>query len=317
MKFRNLILITLVFILSCESSETSLDLRSRVRRLTLDNGMKVLLLKRQGAPVFSTQMKLKVGNIEEEEGSYGLAHFFEHMAFKGTKKIGTKDFAAEKKVMDEIDTVGTMIVALKKQGKTEADEEFSKLLKKRRELEKKHSDLMVKNEFTQTLQRNGGVSLNATTSNDFTTYYVSLPANKMEMWAYMESQRFINPVMRGFFTEVDVVAEERRMRIDNTPQGRLYEALVGKAFDNSPYKTVVIGPPEDIQHYTPKVAQAFYDKYYIPSRMVLSIVGNFELDEGEKIVRKYFSAIPAKEDPVKKFAEQKFDKSFPRSVEMK
>jgi len=276
----------------------------------------VLMLKRQGAPVFSTQIKVKVGNAEEEKGSYGLAHFFEHMAFKGTDKIGTNNYKKEKVILDQVFEIGTKIVKLRQQGMD--PKELEPLLKKRKELEALQQQYIVKNEFTQTLQKNGGTNLNATTSNDFTSYYISLPVNKMELWAYMESSRMKNPVIREFFTEVNVVAEERRMRIDNTPNGRLYEAFVNKAFDKSPYKVVVIGPAKDIRNYTPAVAKAFYEKYYIPSRMVLAVVGNFNMDEAEKIIRKYFSTIPGKKETGHEIPKENFDKkSFPREVTVK
>lgn len=292
---------------------SSLDLRQRVRRVKLDNGLTVLMMKRQGAPVFSAQIKVEVGNIEEEVGSYGLAHFFEHMAFKGTDKIGTTDPVKEQAILDEIFKVGTEIVTKRKAGAT--DEELKDLISKRKELEDQQKQYITKNEFTEIFQKNGGLDLNASTSNDYTTYYISLPANKLELWAYMESARMQKPFLREFFTEVDVVAEERRMRIDNTPDGLLFEALMRKSFDKSPYGVVVIGPAEDIRNYTPQKAQEFYAKYYIPSKMVVGLVGNFDLDEAEKIVRKYFGQIPAGKDPGINFTKDELDpKTFPREV---
>ncbi|OVE82046.1 hypothetical protein BVY03_02000 [bacterium K02(2017)] len=301
---------SIVLSVGCSQSKKSdgLDLRDRIKKITLDNGIKVLMLKRDGAPVFSTEIKLRVGNIEEQKGSYGLAHFFEHMAFKGTQTIGTTDYVQEKKILDQIFEVGTKAVKLRMAGGDQ--QEIESLIKKRQELEKEQSKYVVKNEFTQIYQENGGINLNATTSNDFTTYYVSLPVNKLEMWAYMESMRFKKPVMRDFFTEVDVVAEERRMRVDNSPVGKLYEAYVDLAFDKSPYKTMVIGPAKDIQNYTPDVAQKFYEDFYIPSRMIIAVVGNIDYADTERIMRKHFSSIPAKPDNHKQFAGENFTPEF-------
>lgn len=311
--YRFLIGVLLFFTISCESHKDSLDLRNRVKKVVLDNGMTFLLLKREGAPVFSAEIKVRVGNIEEDPGSYGLAHFFEHMAFKGTDKIGSKDFTKEGPILDQIFALGTKIVEMKKQGLDPPL--YEDLLAKRKALEKQQNEFIDKNEFTRIYQKNGGLNLNATTSNDYTTFYVSLPVSKLELWAYMESSRLMNPVMREFFTEVNVVAEERRMRIDNSPQGKLYAAFVDKAFDNSPYKILVIGPAQDIQNYTPAEARAFYEKYYIPSRMVVALVGNFNVNEAEKTVRKYFSKLPAKTNEEKTFKPEVFDKgSFPREV---
>lgn len=287
------------------------DLRDQVRKITLDNGMRFLLVKREGAPVFSTQLKVIVGSIEEEPGSTGLAHFFEHMAFKGTDKIGTKDFEKEKQILDEVLKVGAQIAEMKKAGKK--PEEYADLLKKRKELEAKQNEFINKNEFVQIYQRHGGRDLNASTSNDFTTYYVSLPTSKLELWAYLESERLQNRVFREFFTEVDVVAEERRMRIDNSPEGRLYETFVSAAFEKSPYQIHPIGEPEDIQLYTPQKAKEFYEKYYIPSRMVGVVVGNIDLDHAEKVIRQYFSKLPGKKDFQKEFAKETFE-NFPKTV---
>ncbi|MCP5464364.1 MAG: insulinase family protein [Deltaproteobacteria bacterium] len=301
---------------SCGSSPfhqkgPGLDLRERVQRVVLDNGMTFLLLKREGAPVFSAQIKVRVGNIEEEAGSRGLAHFFEHMAFKGTSKIGTTDGKKEKEILDQIFEVGTQIVEMRKAGKK--PEEYAHLVARRKALEEQQKELIVPNEFHHIYQANGGIGLNASTSNDFTTYFISLPANKLELWAYLESARFTDPFMRDFFTEVNVVAEERKMRIDNPPIGSMYETFVDLAFNEpNPYKTVVIGPAEDIQNYTPKVAQAFYDRYYIPSRMVATLVGNFDMDEAKRVIKKYFSKLPSHDDQNKKFATTTFDDTFPR-----
>lgn len=288
------------------------DLTGRVRKIKLDNGMTFLMLDRGVAPVFSTQLKVKVGNIEEEPGASGLAHFFEHMAFKGTDQIGTTDFAAEKPLLDEVLTVGAEIARMKKEDKP--PEAYAELVAKRRALESEENRLIVKNEYVSLFQRNGGADLNASTSNDFTTYYVSLPANKLEMWAYMESERLRNRVFREFFTEVDVVAEERRMRIDSTPDGRLYEAYMNLGFDASPYKRHPVGYARDIQTYEPQAAMDFYSRYYIPSRMVAVLVGHFDLDAAEKIIRKYFSRLPAKEDRPHELKPEPADAVYPRSV---
>ncbi|MBF0103815.1 MAG: insulinase family protein [Deltaproteobacteria bacterium] len=311
----HILLLTVVFSIffSCSAfnNTETLDLKKRIKKITLDNGMRVLLLKRQGAPVFSAQIKVKVGNVEEQAGSYGLAHFFEHLAFKGTETIGTTDYAKERALLDQIFKIGTEIVNLKKQKGDAA--KIAALVTQREQLEAEQKKLVVNNEFMQIYQRHGSVDLNATTANDFTTYYVSLPVNKLELWAYMESARFQTPVMRDFFTEVSVVAEERRSRIDNSPVGLLYEAFVDQSFDQSPYGVMVVGPAADIQNYTPAVARAFYEKYYIPSRIVVSVVGNIDIKETEAIIRKYFSSIPAKEDPKNNFTHENFDpKTFPR-----
>lgn len=305
-----------LLVLSCTpdsgNSPVEADLRARVKKIVLDNGMTFLLLKREGAPFFAAEIRVRVGSIEEDPGRSGLAHFFEHMAFKGTDTIGTSDFALEKPLLDQVLKTGTQLTEFKKQGKPA--KEIKVLADKLAELTAQQNQHINKNEFVEIFQRSGGTNLNATTSNDFTTYYVSLPTSKLELWAYLESRRLKTRVLREFFTERDVVAEERRMRYDNAPEGRLYEALMQKAFDKSPYKTIAIGTAEDIQNYTPQAAMEFYQKYYIPSRMVAALVGNFDLNEAEKTVRQYFSDLPRGTDEKRTFPQEKFDSSYPRRV---
>lgn len=313
---KNLVIFSLIFLnfLSCQNQENhvSLDLRDRVKKIVLENGMTFLLLKRGNAPVFSARIKVKVGTIDEERGQSGLAHFFEHMAFKGTQKIGSKDFLKEKEILDQVLEVGTQIIAARKAGKM--PEEYASLEKKLAELETQQNAYIEQNEFVQVFQKNGGVGLNAGTSNDDTTYIIDMPVNKLELWAYLESERFLDRVFREFFKEVDVVTEERRQRIENSPFGKLLEKFMNTAFQQSPYGMYPGGLAVDIKNYTPKEAREFYEKYYIPSRMVGVLVGNFDLEEAEKIVRHYFGRLPKKTEPQKKYQKEIFDNSFPRKV---
>jgi len=300
-------------------SPAGLDLRDRVRRLTLDNGLRVLLLKRGVAPVFSVQIKVTVGGIEEEPGTSGLAHFFEHMAFKGTEQIGTLDYGKEKPILDELEIIGTQVSELRRASQgtlKDEDPKLKPLLDKLADLQNQAAAFANKNEFVEIFQRNGGADLNASTSNDYTTYYVSLPANKLELWAYLESTRLRDRVLREFFSEIAVVREERRMRYDNSPDGLLYEALNNTAFSKSPYRVPVIGYANDIPLYTPAVARAFYKKYYVPARMVISMVGNFDVDQAETLIRKYFSRLPKGENPIDDFPKEKLE-DYPRTVTIK
>lgn len=296
----------LVFLCSCASSR---DPDFNVRRFTLANGLTCLLIKRDGAPVFSSYVRLRVGNIEESAGSSGLAHFFEHMAFKGTPLIGSRDYAQEKPLLDQIHALGTKIVQLKKDRAAAA--RITELQQQQSVLEDEHQEWVEKNAFVRLYQSNGGGDVNASTSNDYTTYYVSLPANKLELWAYLESERLLHPVFREFYKERDVVAEERRMRYDNNPDGLLYEAFMNAAFDNSPYKINVIGLAEDIQNYTLEAAREFRDTYYIPSRMVVALAGNFDDVAAEKYVRQYFGQLPARTDKERVILPETFT-DFPR-----
>ena len=251
-------LLILVLFISC--SPHSQSLKEQVEKFRLDNGLTVLLVKREGAPVFSGYVRIKVGSIEDPKGFSGMAHFFEHMAFKGTQTIGQD----------------------------------------------------VQNEFVRIYQRNGGGNLNATTSTDFTEYFVSLPSDKLGLWAYMESERLKNPVFREFNKERDVVVEERRMRYDNNPDGRLYEHFMQEALAGTPYGKSVIGTPHEILSITEQEAQAFRRRAYIPSRMVVALVGNFDVKEARRLIESYFGDIPKGEEPGIPPAVTATDKNFPR-----
>lgn len=261
-----------------------------IHRYQLENGFTLVVVPRkQASPVFSTHLRVKVGSIEEPKSASGLAHFFEHMAFKGTSKIGSQNFEAEKEILIQLSSLGDQITKLKKQNP------HSPLIKEYQqkfdELKKEHSQLMIQNEFVKILNQHGAVGLNATTSTDFTSYFVSLPASSFELWAYMESERFLDPVLREFFKERDVVREERRMRYDNSPDGFLYENMLAFNFNTSPYRLSPIGKSEHIQNYDTQTAIDFFKKNYVPKNMVLAIVGEIDPDDAYKVIQKTFGRL--------------------------
>lgn len=282
-----------------------------VERMVLDNGMRVLLVRRNGPPIFSGYVRFKVGNLEEPEGYSGLAHFFEHMAFKGTPTIGVEDFGAEEKLLEKIHFLGTKLT---KERNTLSKAESAQLRTEFNDLQEAHQKLIVKNEFTRIYARNGSADMNATTSSDFTSYYTSLPSNKLELWAFLESERIKRPVLREFFKERDVVGEERRMRYDNSPEGQLFEAFMNRSFDKGPYKTLSIGSSEEIASYTPDVALEFRSKYYVPSRMVVAIVGNFNVDEAKTYIREYFGDLKDYRNQDYPYIDEPLAEDFPRQV---
>lgn len=292
------ILSSIIFILTLSIPLLANDplevFKQKVEKIKLQNGLTALLVKREGPPIFSGYLQVKVGSIEEPPGLSGLAHFFEHLAFKGTSTIGSFDFQKEKVVLDKLYAVGDEIIQKKKSNASL--EEIEALEAKLDDLQKEQVLLFNRNEFVTIYQRNGGGDLNATTSTDFTEYFVSLPSGKLELWAYMESERLRDPVFREFYKERDVVIEERRMRYDNRPEGKLYEIFMRKAFLKSPYGRNVIGTPEEILNIHLTSVQKFHELFYIPSRIVLVLVGNFDLKEAKKYLDQYFGTIPAKTD---------------------
>ena len=233
-----------LMLLACSPAQDDLQLLHDVERLQLANGMTFILLPKKGVPIFAAQVRVRVGSMDESPDEHGLAHLFEHMAFKGTAQI---------------------------------------------------------DDFYNTLKNNGAVDLNATTSYDFTNYFVMLPSNKLELWAYMESDRLKSgSIFRDFEKEVQVILSERQTRVENHPDGIMQETFLNFAFENSPYKNHTLGSNDEILSHTPDKAKAFYEKYYTPSRMVVSLVGDFDVETTKKIIQKYFGEIPAKPNTYQK-----------------
>ena len=278
----------------------SQDIASFEKRITvkkLANGLTIVLMERPEAPVFSFYTRVNVGSVQEVLGITGLAHMFEHMAFKGTHQIGTTNWPAEKVALAKVEIAYAAYLKeyLKEVGRDE---------KKLAELEKAWQgataaadEFVVPNEFGEIVESQGGVGLNASTDRDETTYYYSFPENRLELWAYLESERFLQPVMREFYKERDVVYEERRMSVDSSPQGRLLEQFLRAAFIAHPYGRPVIGWPSDLRAFSATDAANFFQKYYVPANMVVTVVGDLKAAEAMPIIEKYFGRIPARPEP--------------------
>lgn len=296
-RVRPILLLLLMLLVCVPSSGTAQNIENRVVEHTLSNGMKFLLLERHQAPVFSGFIRFKVGSVDERPGITGLAHLFEHMAFKGTKTIGTRDYTKEKPLLDKLDQLAQAIDAERNKGAQADSTKLRDLMNQFRQTQEETGQLIVKDEVDEIYSKNGGTDLNATTANDLTTYYVSLPSNRIELWAFMESERILNPVMREFYSERDVVAEERRMRTDTQPFGKLYEQFIATAFEAHPYQWPVIGWMSDITQVTRAEAEEFYRTHYAPNNAVAAIVGDIKPQEVIPFLEKYFGRIPRGVEP--------------------
>ncbi len=272
----------------------SLDLASFEGKVTehrLDNGLTFLIYERPGAPVVSFFTYVDVGSAQEVPGITGLAHMFEHMAFKGTTKIGTKDYEAEAEALARVDKTYHAYDAERRRPSAADPERLAELEQAFKDAQDAARELVVPNEFGEIIDRSGGVGLNATTASDKTDYFISFPANRVELWAYLESERFLDPVLREFYTERDVVMEERRLRIDSQPIGRLIEQFVSTAFIAHPYHSLGIGYMSDLQTFTREDALEFYDTYYNPSNMIISMAGAIDADEVIPVLETYFGRL--------------------------
>lgn len=281
--------------------------------LVLDNGMKFLLLPRKDQPGSITAgWVAKVGSVDERPGITGIAHFFEHMMFKGTRTIGTRDPAQDAKLSAEQHRLRGELRRLHLgqqyrrwrlgeipdpwDPKHDTDDmkalraELAKVVEAQRAI-------IVKDEFDQIYTKLGGTRMNAFTSHDLTFYFITVPGNKLELWAWMESDRLHDSVFREFYSERDVVHEERRMRTESTPTGVFSEQFDAMFWASSPYAWPVIGWPTDLNSYTFEQAQGFFRTYYRPNNLVGVIVGDFDLAQARALVPRYFGRLERGEDP--------------------
>jgi predicted Zn-dependent peptidase len=278
---------------------------------TLPNGFKLLLVERHDAPSVTGGFVVKVGSANERPGITGIAHLFEHMMFKGTPTLGTRDAKRDLELIAEQERVragmraeeAKMRAALRRglvdditspESKTdrykELEGEFKKLVDEQR-------GLLVKNEFDRIYTTAGASGMNAFTSDDMTGYFINVPANKLELWCWMESERLLRPVFREFYSERDVVFEERRMRVESTPTGKFQEQFNAMLWDSHPYHWMTIGWASDIPAITKRQADDFYALYYQPQNITLILVGDFMPAEAEAMVTKYFARIPMGTQP--------------------
>jgi predicted Zn-dependent peptidase len=288
------------------------EFEKKVTEFVLENGMKFIIVERHAAPVVSFFTIANVGSTNETKGITGLAHYFEHMAFKGTTTIGAKDLAGEIEALKKEDELFHRLRAEERKGRA-ADEKLLQTLRQEFEEAKKAARaLVVNNEFAESIQKAGGVGLNAFTSADITAYISSLPSNKLEMWFSMESDRFLNPFLREFYTEKEVIMEERRMSIENSPMGKLFEEFLNAAFLAHPYGESLIGHMSDLIAMSRAKAEQFFQTHYGASNLVAVIVGDVDPKQCETLARTYFGRLPTKPKPEPIVTEEPPQKSVRR-----
>jgi len=284
-----------------------------VEEFILGNGMKFLLLPRYEEPnAISVGWVAKVGSVNERPGITGISHFFEHMMFKGTTTVGTRDPELDAEFMRRQQQVKRQINALAwgeqydRYLAGEIDDpwdpgndtdELMELRAELKQLMEEHGEHIVKNEFDSLYSAEGARGMNAFTTNDLTFYFINLPSNKIELWAWMESDRLSDSVFREFYSERDVVHEERRMRLESSPTGVLDEQFDAMFWQSSPYSWSVIGWPTDLNSYTREDFDAYFNIHYRPNNLVGVIVGDFEPSVARELVSRYFGRIPRGETP--------------------
>ncbi len=274
------------------TAQSLAEFEKSVTEHTLANGMRFFIVERREVPVVSFHIYADVGSVDEENGMSGMAHMFEHMAFKGTKDIGTTDYAAERKALDKVDELFASIQEERLKGDRADAERLKRLEGEFKEAQHAASEFIINNQFSEIIEENGAVGLNATTSVDATRYFYSLPSNKLELWFSLESDRFLNPVLREFYKERDVVIEERRMRVESQPVGNLLEDFLSVAYKAHPYSRNTIGWYSDLDNLTRPEAREFFRRFYTPSNLTAFIVGDVDPEEVIRLAELYFGRLP-------------------------
>ena len=287
---RKLYVIFAVFLLVLPGPSFAQTLVEKVQEHHLANGATLLMVERHNSPTVAAYITFRVGSVNETSEQRGTAHLLEHMLFKGTKTLGTRDYRAESKLLKEIEDVGSRIDSLKNLPDTDP-QTLTELRNRLRDLQKQHRSLVVKDEFARIYSENGGVGYNAFTGKDQTTYLINLPSNKLELWADIESDRLQNAVFREFYTERDVVREERRRSYESNPGGQIYESLLATAFKVHPYRDPIIGWSSDIENLSLKNIREFFHKYYTPVNMVITLVGDIDSRKTIDLVERYFGRL--------------------------
>ena len=277
----------------------------------LGNGMKVLMVPRPGDPNIAAGWIARVGSVYERPGITGVAHLFEHMMFKGTHTIGTQDINEDLAIIEQLDALKAEIAVEEAElleahrlGQIDDPNEAAErsprhleLLERFETLLARQQEIVVKEDFSRIYTEQGASGMNAGTDHDFTVYFVNVPANKLELWFWMESDRLLNPVFREFYSERDVVHEERRLRTDSTPTGKFQEQFDAMFWGSSPYSWPVVGWPSDLEGMTREEALTFFDVYYAPNNIAATLVGDFDPEQAIALAERYFGRIPRGERP--------------------
>jgi predicted Zn-dependent peptidase len=300
---------SLIALASVCTSASADDVALDVKRHVLDNGMTILVVERHTAPVFSAYIHYRVGSANEWPGMIGAAHLLEHMLFKGTTTLGTKDYAREAPLLAREDSLRAQITREENRsrmlnfqrslGLADVEDNAPRIAQLTAELEAVKTalaDLVEKNEYEELYNRNGATSFNAGTGYDGTTYYVALPSNRLPLFFEVEGDRMANPILREFYAERDVVIEERRLKVDNEGDAKLFEQLIGTAFIAHPYQIFWEWKSEVAQLTRPKLVD-FFKRYYAPNRMVLAIVGDVSAEDVFALADHHFGPTPRQPDP--------------------
>jgi predicted Zn-dependent peptidase len=272
------------------------EFEKRVTEFTLANGMQFIVVERHQAPVVAFNFFVNAGAVDDPAGQSSMAHMFEHMIGKGTITVGTRNWEAERKALERVESVYDRLEEERRRGSRADQQRLKQLEEEYKKTVEEATGYVEQNAYPRVIEEHGGVGFNAGTAKDYTTYFYSLPTNKAELWFLLTSEWYRQPVFREFYKERDVVREERRMRVESSPQGKLVELLLGTAFLAHPYRNL-IGWASEIESLRARDAKVFFDKYYAPGNITVAIVGDVQPAAMRKLAEKYFGPIPARPLP--------------------
>jgi predicted Zn-dependent peptidase len=290
------LLIPLAFAISLPAQDLQ-EFAKRVTEFTLPNGMHFIVLERHEVPVVSFHTYVNTGSVDDPKGRTGLAHMFEHMAFKGTEAIGSANWPAEKLALANIERIYDQLEAERNKLAKADPKKIQAFEEQLRASIEKADTYVVPNLYPRIIEENGGVGMNASTGEDSTDYFYNFPANRVELWFYLESARFLHPVYREFYKERNVVREERRMRVESDPQGKLMEQMLATAIAAHPYRNMPGGWASDIENLRVKDAEKFFNEYYVPGNITMAVVGDVNPARIRSLAEEYFSRLPKRPLP--------------------
>jgi len=274
--------------------------RLPVEAFELDNGMRFLLVRRPGAPMVAAGWAVRTGSGDEQPGTTGISHLLEHLMFHGSRRIGARFPDREGEIMARQDDVADRLSDLRRQpASPERDAQIADLQRRLEKLLADQQPLMVRGEFSRIYRDAGAVGVRGLTDRDETVYYGQIPANKLELWFWLESDRLFGPVFREFYVEGSVVEEERRQRLESTPTGRAVEQLAEAFWEGHPYAWPTLGRTEDLAGLRRAQAEAWFLARYRPDQITAALVGDFDPERVKALARAYFGRLrrPASPPP--------------------
>jgi len=285
------------------ASQNVKELEKKITEFTLPNGLKFLVLERHDAPAVSFHTYVRVGSADDTTGHTGLAYLFERVLFTGSEAIGSKNWAEERKALDTVETLYDQLEGERNLGPKASQSRVDTLRTQVRLAIDTAHRYALPGAYGTTLEENGSTRINVNTSPDATEVSYSLPSNRIELWFLMESQRLTRPVFRDFYAERDSVEEERQKHMEAPMQTQVYarmrlvQAFTAAAFQAHPYRNPLDGWPGDIANLRRNEARAFFEKYYVPGNLVMTLVGDVNPAEARKLAEKYFGQWPARPVP--------------------